>query len=120
MRALLLLLLCAGCSVSWPPPGQGGMAEAHWTAPPGAPAPPEAVQTHLRCSLGRLDSVQLAAQQAGTHSGTVDELDLTANRARREVAGALYGDAANTLDRLDAEIDRFRKALSLPAGEGCG
>ncbi len=119
MRALLALLLCAGCASSWPPQGQGGMAEAHFSAALIAPAPPEALQAHMRCSFGRLDAVQHAAQQAGTWSGQIEQLDLIANRARREVVGGLFSDAANTLDGLDAEIARFRTAFGLPAGEEC-
>lgn len=119
MRALLLLLFCAGCSSSWPPPGQGGMAEAHWPAALIEPAPPDGLQARMRCSLGRLDAVQLTAQQAGTHSGTIGQLDLTATRARRELAGGLYSDSINTLDRLDADIERFRTELGMPAAEEC-
>ncbi len=116
---MALLLLMAGCTSSWPPVGQGGMAEARWPAQLVDPAAPEGMEDRLRCSFAHLSVTETVARDRGTHSGAVNMVELSANRARREFTGGFYRDVALTLDRLDQEIDRLRASLDLPPIKGC-
>jgi hypothetical protein len=123
MRLAPLLLLVAGCSSAWPPAGQGGMAETRWPAPLATPlidpAGPDGIEDRMRCGFERLSATEAAARARGTHTGAINLLELTANRARREFTGGFHRDLALTLDRLDTEIDRLRGSLALPLARGC-
>ena len=119
MRYLLLAVLLAGCSDSWPPAGRGGMAEAQWPGPLAEPGAPEGLTVRMRCMMSRLDETQAATRRSGTHTGNIAMLELAANRARREYTGHLYRDAARSLDRLGIGIDQVRAELGLSTREDC-
>ena len=73
----------------------------------------------MRCTFEHLSATEAVGRDRGTHTGAINVLELTANRARREFAGGFYRDVALTLDRLDREIDQLRGSLELPLARGC-
>ena len=95
------------------------MAEARWPAQLAAPTAPADVETRMRCTFAHLNDTETVARDRGTHTGAVNLLELTANRARREFTGGFYNDVTLTLNRLDTEIDSLRGALELSLVRGC-
>ena len=109
LAAAALGLVLGACS-SWPPPSQGGAAERGGRAVPASGADP-ALVARLSCSLARFRSVQAFALDRRLLTGRVAAAEEIAARAQREVHGGLAGDAAGTIDLLDAETVAIAAAL---------
>lgn len=111
---LLAVPLLAGCT-SWPPAGQGGLAEAMPLPPPAAQEAP-ALRRRLDCDLARFDRLAGLAEAQGRLSGRIELARRTAARAKREYLGGLPGDAMASLDQLGTEAGAIRLALgTLPS-----
>lgn len=98
----LLLAACLALSAcdTWPDEIGGGMAE---TADPGLPPAlaHSATKQHLDCSLTGMRMAAGQVARDGKRGGELAELELTAARAQRELAGHMPGDAERSLTQLD-------------------
>lgn len=114
-RSILLvqatLLAALPACTTWPPPGRGGAAELGRPAP--APAD-EALAARLACALARFDAVRATSLDQRILTGRAAEAGEMAARAQREVQGGLTRDAAQSLDRLEAET--LAISIQLPGG----
>lgn len=110
LRVCVLLSVAACSNNSWPPDGNGGVAETKWPAPtrgPWVPAPSARlvqIERHLDCSIRRFGTVARQVDQLGHEEGRLGQIELTLNRAKRELAGRLPEDADRTLTAVDQEV----------------
>ena len=122
MRALALFLVAAsvsGCfSVGWPPARGGGMAEivpAERHAVVLTAADPAEADLLIRLEILEADLADAVSRGAMTYVPAETTLArLLRARVRREIAGALYGDAARNLIELAERIDMIDRALADP------
>jgi hypothetical protein len=106
---ILLLLALAGCT-AWPPPAGGGAAERFPLPDLAADEDPE-LRRRLQCGNARLAELADRAELLGRFAGQVAVARLVAARAMREYVGGLPGDAALSLDSLDAALARLNEAM---------
>lgn len=115
----LAALLCAGCEMSWPAEGGGGMAEYRAPMAPPDAMPPQGLAYQMACTLGRLNRLRDTAAGIGQHTGEIRVLDGDAARAQREYAGQLYRDSTITLDALSNGINQVLAEMDRPPEAEC-
>ena len=108
---VLGLVELAGCS-SWPPAGQGGMAEVR---PPVATSGErsEAAYAALKTLAERLDALRSAGAAARYPARLVTANRLTV-RIRRALAGGLVEDAESDLTLLVSQVDALSADMDQP------
>ena len=112
MAILVLgLVELAGCS-SWPPAGQGGMAELR---PPRAASGErsEAAYASLESLSERLDALR-SAGAAACYPARLVTADRLTVRIRRALAGGLVEDAESDLTLLVSQVDALSADLDQP------
>ena len=105
--------LLSACT-SWPPPGQGGMAE--FAAPlvvfstddiaadPALTGRLEKNRTRLACESQGLEALKMAAKTRGIRAGQILDIEDVATQAKREIGAGLLDDAETTLARLQERM----------------
>lgn len=110
LAALTLLPVLAGCNSSWPPRGQGGIAELR-------PSPVEGEARTALASLACL-RVQIDLYRASGHGNDANadlpESEMLADRTAREIHGGLLADGRIDLVRLRERVLSLAIAATLP------
>lgn len=112
---LMSLVGLGGCMQSWPPPGQGGLAERR--PPLQAAGQGEGTQASLALLTRRLGELRREGAQA-RFPGQVMNAERTVARIQRGLAGGLPEDAeldlARLRDQLDALSGLLRRGVERP------